>query len=97
MTQSAVDFESAITIPSMPALLLTDITSIEDAVTGECTPIARDVAPATTGSTRALRAHSAPLAWRVAAFARAMTTPWWCACSAPVEAGARCLTCGGEL
>lgn len=103
------DIETAITIPAMPALLIADLTAdldeattfgappIDDTDTSEIIPLARDIAPAMTGSTRVLRAHSAPLAWRVAAHARAVTSPWWCSCGAPIEVDARCLTCGGAL
>lgn len=109
MTRTDFDIETANTIPAMPALLFADITAdlaeattfgappTDDTDTGEVLPLARDIAPAMAGSTRVLRAHSAPLAWRVAALARAVTSPWSCTCYAPIAHVARCLGCGGAL
>lgn len=109
MTRKDFDIETATTIPAMPALLFADITAdlaeattfgtppTDDTETSEVPLLARDIAPAMFGFTRAVRAHSAPLAWRIAASARATMSPWSCACGVPVDAEARCLACGGAL
>jgi len=106
VTRTNFDIETAKTIPAMPALMFADITAdlaeattfgtppTDDIDTNEVLILARDIAPAMTGST-AFRAHSAPLAWRIAASARATTSRWWCDCCAPIDLDARCLACGG--